>query len=210
MALFSSYESLGYFLQEFINKIDEIEAWYATWPADKRIQANLKTVESGMTNKACLFIVISAQAVHAAVHMVQTAESGTLPALLANGIGIEQWGMLEGLDKDWRVGRSRTVGQLRVVLKVLRDARQAVQEFADNLMDLLRSGVLGPQARLWVEDYVALHQEEMSNGFLMLRGLLEHNLGRRFADVPILIHRLERSISELKSIFVTPSQLSDE
>jgi hypothetical protein len=79
MALFSSFESLTYTLEEFINLINEIEAWHATWPTDERIQDNLKTAESGMTNKACLFIVISAQAVHAAVHMVQTAESGTLP-----------------------------------------------------------------------------------------------------------------------------------
>ncbi len=210
MALFSSYESLSYFLQEFINKIDEIEAWHATWPGNERIQAGLRAVEGGMTNKACLFIVISAQSVHAAVQIVQTAESGTLPELLAKGIGIEQVGALERFDEDRGLWLPSTESQLRVVLKVLGDTRQAVQEFKNNLLDVLVRGVLGQQARLWLEDYVAFHLEQMSNGFLMLQGLLEYDLGRRFADVPVLIHRLERAISELKSIFSPPLQRADE
>ena len=210
MALFSSYESLDYFLQEFINKIDEIEAWHGAWPTNKRIQAGLRTVEAGMTNKACLFIVISAQSVHAAVQIVQTADSGTLPILLADGIGIEQVGSLERFDDDPDLWPPSTESQLRVTLKVLRDSRQAVQQFADNLLDLLMKGTLGQQARLWVEDYVTFHLEQMSNGFLMLRGLLEDDLGRRFADVPILIHRLERTLSELKSVFVLPLLPSDQ
>jgi hypothetical protein len=209
MSLFSSYESLDYFLQEFINKIDEIEAWHAVWATNERIQSGLRTVEAGMTNKACLFIVISAQSVHAAVQVVQTLESGTLPRLLADGIGIDQCGMLERFDDERGLGYNRTESQLRVTLKVLRDSRQAVQQFADNLLDLLVKGTLGQQARLWVEDYVTLHLEQMNNGFLMLRGLLEHDLGRRFADVPILIHRLERSLLALKSVFVLPPLPSD-
>ena len=211
MALFSSYESLDYFLQEFINKIDEIEAWHAACPTNERIQANLKTVESGMTNKACLFIVITAQAVHAAVQMVQTAESGTLSGLLAEGIGIDQVGMLERFDEDRSLWRPATESQLRVMLKVLGDARQAVKGFADNLFNLLTSGVLGPQARLWVEDYVALHLEQMSNGFLMLQGLLVHGLDRRFADLPVLIYRLEQLVYMVKSIvFVSRDALGPD
>ena len=210
MALFSSYESLDYFLQEFINKIAEIEAWHAAWPTNKRIQAGLTTVEAGMTNKACLFIVISAQSVHAAVQIVQTPESGTFPRLLADGIGIEQVGALQRFDEDRSLWRPATESQLRVTLKVLRDTRQAVQEFQNNLLDLLVRGVMGQQGRLWLEDYVTFHLEQMSDGFLMLRGLLEHDLGRRFADVPVLIRRLERSISELKSVFVLPPLRSDQ
>jgi len=210
MALFSSYESLDYFLQEFVNKIIEIEAWHAAWPTNKRIPAGLRTVEGGMTNKACLFIVISAQSVHAAVQIVQTADSGTLQRLLADGIGIEQVGALERFDENRGLRLPSTESQLRVTLKVLRDSRQAVQQFADNLFDLLVKGTLGQQARLWLEDYVTFHLKQMSDGFLMLRGLLELDLGRRFADVPILIHSLERSISELKSIFIVPMQGSDE
>jgi hypothetical protein len=206
MALFSSYESLDYFLQEFINKIADIEAWHASWLGNERIQAGLKTVESGMTNKACLFIVISAQSVHAAIQIVQTAESGTLSRLLADGIGIEQVGALERFDEDRGLSWHGTESQLRVTLKVLRDARQAVQEFENNLLDVLVRGVLGQQGTLWLEDYVTFHLEQMSNGFLMLRGLLEHDLGRRFADAPILIHRLERAVSDLKSIFIVPGQ----
>jgi hypothetical protein len=57
MALFSRYESLSYFLEKFINKIAVIEAWHAAWPTDERIKPNLKTLSSGMTNKACLVII---------------------------------------------------------------------------------------------------------------------------------------------------------
>jgi hypothetical protein len=50
---------------------------------------------------------------------------------------------------------------------------------------------LQKSVELRAEDYVILHRGQVGNGFLMLQGLLEDDLGRRFAGVPVPIRTLD-------------------
>jgi hypothetical protein len=97
--------------------------------------------------------------------------------------------------------------QLRVVLKILSHAKERIRQFMeDKLYPVVLSEELGPQARLGFQHYVGFHREHMLDAFLMLQGLLVHGLDRRFADLPVLIYRIEQLMSMVKSIVLVSSE----
>ncbi len=203
MAIISTFESLSSYLESFAEQMDEIEAWISGWRENDRIKANVAKADYGMTKKACIMIIVSAQAVHDAVHFVETVKSQDLPKLLANGIGMNPLDWISVLEDRHKAKDSPIENQLRIVRPVLRVTRKTVRDFArDKLLLHLRSGALGHQARLGLQHYVAFHLEQMEDGFLMLQAVLLHGLDRRLVDVAVMLGRIERDLSRMKSSIV--------
>ena len=154
-----------------------------------------------MTKSACLSIIANAQAVISAIDLIDHAESINLPDFMAKGGGMTALDWIPVLDDFKNAHCSVVEHRFRVVLNVLRSAKELIREFGeDRLYSLVLSEKLGPQARLAFQHYLFFHREHMKDAFLMLQGLLVHGLDRRFAELPVLIYRMERLMSMVKSI----------
>lgn len=200
MELLSTIESLSHHVERFADQIDEIGSWMSSFNQDPNYRAIL-TADLGMTKSACLSIIANAQAVMSAIDLIDHAESINLPEFMAKGGGMTALDWIPVLDDFKNAGCSVVEYRFRVVLNRLSLAKERIREFReDRLYSMVLSEKLGPQARLAFQHYLFFHREHMKDAFLMLQGLLVDGLDRRFAELPVLIYRLERLVSRVKSI----------
>ena len=115
MQLFSSHESLSWLLERFADQLAEIETSINTWQQDDRIRANILTGDGGATNPACLTIIVNAQAMNSALHVITSKKSLEVQHLMSKGMGISSYEWLDALNAQ--ADCSRIEHQLRVLLK---------------------------------------------------------------------------------------------
>jgi hypothetical protein len=160
-----------------------------------------------MTKCACLTIIVNAQSVNSAINLIDHAASIEFPEFMANGVGMTASDWISVLNGSKNADRSPVEHQFFLVLAVLRKAEKSVRDFLQNKLEpVILSGKLGPQARLAFQHYVSFHRERMQDAFLMLQGLLVHGLDRRFANLPVLIYRMEQLLSMVKSAVEVSSE----
>ncbi|MGB6065111.1 MAG: hypothetical protein WBG50_09895 [Desulfomonilaceae bacterium] len=200
MELVSTVESLSHHVEGFAGQIDEIGSWMSAFNQEPKPRT-IMTADLGMTKSACLSIIVNAQAVMSAIDLIDHAESIDLSEFMAKGGGMTALDWIPVLDDFKNAHCSVVEYRFRVVLDALRSAKERIREFGeDRLYSMVLSEKLGPQARLAFQHYLFFHREHMKDAFLMLQGLLVHGLDRRFAELPVLIYRMERLVSRVKSI----------
>jgi hypothetical protein len=201
MELISTLESLFQHLESFAEQIQEVRSWISSWDRDPRNKTNIKSVDFGMTKRACLTIIVNAQSVYSAIHLIDHAASIEFPEFMANGVGMTASDWISVLDGSKKADRSPVEHQCFVVLAVLRKAEKSVRDFLQNKLEpLILSEELGPQARLAFQHHLFFHREHMKDAFLTLQGVLIHGLDRRSADLPLLVYRIGQLVSIVKSI----------
>ena len=200
MELLSTVESLSYHVEGFADQIDEIGSWMSSFNQGPKPRTII-TADLGMTKSACLSIIANAQAVMSAIDLIDHAESIDLPEFMAECGGMTALDWIPVLDDFENANCSAVEYRFRVVLNVLSLAKERIREFReDRLYSMVLSEKLGPRARLAFQHYLFFHREHMKDAFLMLQGLLVHGLDRRFAELPVLIYRIERLVSTVKSL----------
>ena len=207
MDLISTVESLSHHVERFLEQIQEVRAWISARDRDPRNKADIQSVDFGMTKRACLTIIVNAQSVQLAIHLIDHAASIEFPEFMANGLGFTASDWISVLDGPTNADCSPIDHQCRLVMEVLGKAEKSGRDFLQNRLEpLILSEKLGPQARLAFQHYLFFHREHMKDAFLTLQGLLEHGLNRRSADLPLLVYRIEEMLSVVKSIVMTPSE----
>jgi hypothetical protein len=207
MELISTVESLSQHLESLLAQIQEVRAWISARDRDPRNKANVESVDFGMTKRACLTIIVNAQSVYLAIHLIHYAASIEFPEFMAKGVGFTVSDWIEVLDGEDNANRSPIEHQCRLMLDSLGKIEKAVRDFQQNKLEhLVLSGRLGQQAMLAFQHFLFFHREHMKDAFLTLQGLLAHGLNRRSAHLPLLVYRIEQLLSVVKSIVMTSSE----
>jgi hypothetical protein len=200
MQLFSSYESLSWLLERFVDKLVEIETSITAWRQDDRIKANILAGDGWSTNPACLTIIVNVQAMNSALHVVTSKEAVELQHVMSKGMGMSSYEWLDVLNARKEVDCPPVEYQLRIVLNSLAVAQKKVREFLDDhLWPLLQSAELGPQARTSLQHYTGFHLAHLEDGFLMLEAVLVRDLDRRDAEILVWGQRIEQLVSLITS-----------
>jgi hypothetical protein len=201
MELISTVESLSHYVETFLEQIREVRSWLSGWDHDPGNKTDIESVDFGMTKQACLTIIVNAQSVASAIHLIDHAASIAFPEFMARGVGMTALDWIPVLDDFENADRSPVEHQCRVVLDVLGKTERSVRDFLQNKLEpVVLSEELGQQARLAFQHYLFFHREHMKDAFLTLQGLLIQGLNRRSADLPLLVYRIEQMLSLIKSI----------
>ncbi len=212
MDLISTVESLSQHLESFLAQIQEVRSWISAWDRDPKNKTHIESVDFGMTKRACLTIIVNAQSVYLAIHLIDHAASIDFPEFMARGVGFSASDWIEVLDGENNANRSPIEHQCGLVLDMLGKVEKSVRDFLQNkLENLVLSGRLGPQARLALQHHLFFHREHMKDAFLTLQGLLVQGLNQRSADLPLLVYRIEQMLSMVKRIVQrAPEDLSHD